>query len=347
MAHAPVKPEKVATGAATLLEKQLVVPALFARKGIDEFKGAEGDTISHVVPGVLPYRRYGWRNDRSQPIQFDEYAERKVAVTFGDNVYSAVRLDDEQKDFDFKGSFGRLIFAQTDAIRRGLEHEAVDALEAAPYEVTITAGDNADIRKVARAARSALNRLQVPAGERFLLLGTDWEEKALSDDKLSLASAVGDQRALASLELARIGQLYGLQILVAQELEPDAAYAFVRNAFVFLSGTPSVPTSVPFGGSGTANSVNGAIGLRWLMDYDTERFRDRSVFNMYPGFQYVDDPLVAVDPATNNGSVSEANHFVRAVKLELSGVADEAVVTSTDNTELSSITGITLAAVTP
>ncbi|WP_159795660.1 phage major capsid protein [Puerhibacterium puerhi] len=342
MAHNPVKPEKVAATAATLLERKLVVPTFFARKGIDEFKGAEGDAVSVVVPGVLPYRRYGWRNDRSQPIQFDEYSERKVTVTFGDDVYSAVKLTDEQKDFDFGGGFGRLIGAQTDSIRRGLEHESVDALRGAPYEVFIDAGEDADIRKVARAARQALNRLNVPDGQRVLLLGTDWEEKALADDALSIASAVGETRARAALERAIIGELYGLTIAVSQEIASDSAYAFVRSAFIFLSGTPSVPQSVPFGGSGSSGGELN-VGLRWLMDYDTERFQDRSVFNMYPGFQYVEDPIVAVAAETpHNGTVSKENHFVRAVEIKTSG-SGNTVSTTTDNEELSEFTGIPLA----
>ena len=343
MAHTPQKYEKVAATAATLLEAKLVVPALFQHEGIDQFKGGAGDAYSVTVPGVLPYRRYGWRNDRTNPIQFDEYSERKVTVEFGDNVYSAVRLTDEHKDFDFGGSFGRLIGAQTDAIRRGLEHEAVDALVGAPYEVNIAAGASADIREVAIAARAALDNLMVPDGQRVLLLGTAWEKKALLDNNLSLSQNSSEGRALAALERATIGDLYGLSIIVSREIPANAAFAFVRSAFVFVSGTPTVPDSVPFGAAASSGGPLN-IGLRWLKDYDTERFQDRSVFNTYPGFRYVDDPLVSVNPTTKNGSVSETNHFVRAIKLTLatSGTATT-VVTTTNDEELSDITGITLA----
>jgi hypothetical protein len=345
MAHTVIKPERIVATAAELLEQKLVVPALFQREGIDQFKGSAGDAYSVVVPGVLPYRRYGWRNDRSAPIQFDEYSERKVTVTFGDNVYSAVKLTDEQKDFDFGGSFGRLVNAQTDAIRRGLEHEAVDALTGAPYEVTIAAGANAGIRNVAIQARAALNKLNVPDGERVLLIGTAFEEKALLDDALALAQNSGERRSLAALERAAIGELYGLTIVVSQEIAPHSAYAFVRSAFVFLNGVPTVPQSVPFGAAATAESSLGGrgIGLRWLQDYDTLYFQDRSVFNTYPGFRYVDDPMVSVDE-NKNGVVSTDNHFVRAVKITLatSGTATT-VTTTTNNEELSEITGITLA----
>lgn len=340
--HTPQKYEKVAATAAELLEAKLVVPQFFQHQGIDQFKGGTGDAYTVTVPGVLPYRRYGWRNNRSAPIQFDTYVERKVTINFGDNVYSAVKLTDEQKDFDFGGSFGRLIGAQTDAIRRGLEHEAVDALTGAPYEVSIAVGANADLRQAAIAARSALNKLQTPDGERVLLVGTNWENKLLLDDKLALAQNSGERRATAALERAIIGNLYGLTIVVSQEIDPNAAFAFVRSAFVFVSGTPTVPDSVPFGGSGSSSGPLN-IGLRWLKDYDTEYFTDRSVFNMYPGFDYVTDPIVSVDE-NKNGVVSATNHFVRGIKLTLaSSGSATTVVTTTNNAELGEITGITVA----
>jgi hypothetical protein len=133
--HQVVKPEKIAAAAATLLEQSLVVPAVFRREGIEQFKGAKNDTINVKVEGVLPFRTYGWRNDRSTEIQFDEYAEKTVAVTFGDDIYSAVMLTDEQNDFDLQG-WAKLVSKQTDAIARGLEYKAVDYLRAAPYEIS-------------------------------------------------------------------------------------------------------------------------------------------------------------------------------------------------------------------
>lgn len=335
--HTPQKYEKVAATAATLLEAKLVVPTFFQHESADNFKGGLNDAYSITVPGVLPARKYGWRNDRSSPIVFDQYAERKVTVNFGAHPYSAVEITDEQKDFDLGGSFGRLVGAQTSAIRRQMEGESVDTIESAPFEVTITAGSGADIRKVARAARAALNRLNVPDGERVLLLGTDWEEKALADDALALASSVGEQRALSALEMARIGRLYGLTVVVAQEVPADAAYAFVRSAFVFVSGVPTVPDSVPFGASASTESALG-LGLRWIRDFDLNHYTDRSAFDLYAGFRYVDDPLVMVNEQ-NNGVVSEDNHFVRAVQIVEEGTGST-VTTTTDNEELGTFTGI-------
>lgn len=338
--HTPQKYEKVAATAATLLEKKLVVPSFFQHQSADDFKGGLNDAYSITVPGVLPARKYGWRNNRSSPIVFDTYTERKVTTNFGAHPYSAVELTDEQKDFDLDGSFGRLVGAQTDSVRRQLENESVAALANAPYKVTITAQASADIRKVARAARRALRNLNTPDGEQILLLGAGWEEKALADDALALASSVGERRTLAALERAVIGQLYGLTVVVSDEIDDDAAYAFVRSGFVFVSGVPTIPQSVAFGASASSGSALN-LGLRWIQDFDLNHYTDRSAFDLYAGFRYVDDPLVTVDE-NNNGIVSSANHFVRGVKIVLGG-AGTGVTTTTTNAEVAEFSGITLA----
>ncbi|MFJ9109929.1 hypothetical protein [Streptomyces sp. NPDC102283] len=87
--HEVVKPQKLVNAAVGMLEQELLIPNLFQKQGVDQLKGAENDTISMKVEGILPFHDYAWRNDRSSPIVFDEYAERTLAVTFGGNVYSA------------------------------------------------------------------------------------------------------------------------------------------------------------------------------------------------------------------------------------------------------------------
>jgi hypothetical protein len=326
--HAVIKPEKIAAVAAVALEEQLIVPAVFRREGIDQYKGAKDDTINVVVEGVLPYRSYGWRADRSAEVQFDEYTERKVAVQFGGDIYSAVKLTDEQNDFDLPG-WSKLATKQTEAIGRGLEFQATQALEDAPYEVVVVL-DQADLRGSLVKLRAVMNRLRVQ-GPRKLLVGTDIEAALLNDDKLNLAQNVGDAEAVTALREATLGRRMGFDFVVAQELAASEAVAMVESAFIFATGAPSVPQSVPFGATASHNGV----AIRWIRDYDSTRFQDRSIFNTYKGFRHVDDPLVGRD-GSNQAFVSTANHFVRAVKVEL-GAAYSVEV---GNTELATITGI-------
>ncbi len=317
--HQVVKPEKIAATAAVLLAQQLIVPGVFRREGIDQFKGAKDDTINVVVEGILPYRTYGWRNDRSTEIQFDTYAERKVAVTFGGDIYSAVALTDEQNDFDLPG-WAKLARKQTEAIGRGLEDQATNFLTDAPYAVTLGVPENTsaaptNLRRGLIRARKVLNDLRAPVENRTILIGTDWEAALLDDDKLGFGQEVGAGDAGSALQNATIGRRYGFNFVVAQELEPDVAIAMTDSAFIFATGAPSVPQSVPFGASASYNGV----ALRWLRDYDMTRTTDRSLFNTYKGFRTVTDLLLARDVETGTASVSTHEHFVRAIKLTLGG----------------------------
>ncbi|MFE9924272.1 hypothetical protein ACFYQA_22620 [Streptomyces sp. NPDC005774] len=338
--HDVIKPEKIAATAAVALEESLVVPAVFQREGVDQFKGAKGDAINVKIEGVLPYRTYGWRNDRSTELQFDTYAEKTVQVTFGGDVYSGVQLTDEQNDFDLNG-WAKLMAKQTEAVGKGLEYEAVDYLLKAPYAVTLGGSvASRSYRKTLIRAREVLNKFRVPKEGRTLLVGSAWENELLADPDLNLASNVGEAEAVSALKEASLGRRYGFNIVVSDELPADFAVALTSSAFIFATGAPSVPQSVPFGASASYNGV----ALRWIRDYDSTRLMDRSIVNTYKGFRIIEDTLIGRNAETpSQGFVSEHQHFVRAIKLDLDRTDD--VLPDSDGPdekaqELAAITGI-------
>jgi hypothetical protein len=296
-----------------LLEQELVVPAVFRREGIDQFRGAEDDTINVTVEGVVPFRTYGWRNDRSTELQFDTYKERKVAVTFGGDLYSALKLTDEQAEMDLDG-WGKLVQKQTRAIGRGLEFHATQHLLDAPYAVTLGVPSTA-LRKGLIRSRATLRALHAPAGVQTILCGVNWESALLSDESLNLASAVGESEAVSALREATLGRRYGFNFVVAEELPANDAIALTDSAFVFATGAPSVPQSVPFG----ASASHEGVALRWIRDYDSTRTQDRSIVNTYYGYRSVTDVLVGRDETTGQAFVGEHEHMVRAIRLRLDG----------------------------
>lgn len=339
MAHTVVKPEKLVATAVGVLEQELVVPNTFMKKGIDEFKGAENDTINYKVPGVLPSHDYAWRNDRSSEITFDEYAERKIQISFGGNNYSAVKITDEQKDFDLTGD-DHLMVPQARAVAVGLERKALAHLNSTTFNVTI-GNIAANLRGALVEARRVLNKFNVPAEARIMLVGSDVEAALLLDDKLGLAQNAGDAVAESKLRLATLGKHYGFSFVVSQDLAPDEAIAYVPSAFIFLSGAPSVPQSVAFG---KTISYKG-LALRWLRQYNARKFQDESVLNTFYGFNTVKDPLRYWDAAANGGvgqeSITTSEYLVRAIKLKLDGSSDYPAAAS----ELAKATGISDASV--
>ncbi|MFJ2814361.1 hypothetical protein [Streptomyces sp. NPDC087294] len=313
-----------------MLEQELIIPNLFQKQGVDQFKGAENDTISTKVEGILPFHDYAWRNDRSSPIVFDEYAERTIAVKFGGNVYSAVKLTDEQNDFDID-NWSKLLRPQSKAVARGLQRRAVNLLTGQTYSATIGNAQQ-NLRGALIEARRVLNAFHAPREGRYLLVGTEFESALLNDDNLNLAQNVGDSEAESALRTASIGDRMGFRIVVDQTIPADAAYAFASSAFIFLSGAPSVPQSVPYGA--TTSFEN--IALRWVRDYDPLYMQDRSVVNTYAGFRSVTDILVGWDAENEKEIVSTEEHFVRGIKLQLDGKSDYPAAGS----ELATITDV-------
>ena len=337
--HTIIKPQKLAATAIGMLEQELIVPSLFQREGVDQYKGAENDTINVKVEGVLPFHDYAWRNNRSTGIVFDQYVERKIALTFGGNVYSAVKLTDEQNDFDIKG-WNDLLRPQAKAVARGLSHRCINALTGAAYNVTI--GNVAmNLKGALIEARRVMNAFNVPDGNRYMLVGSTFESLLLENDKLGLALNVGDNQAESALVNATLGQRYGFKFVVDQTIPADTAYAFASSGFILATAAPSIPASVAFGAS---TSFEG-YALRWIRDYDSEYMQDRSVVNCYAGVSTVKDVLVGWDQTLNGGLglevVSAAEYFVRGIRLTLDGSSDYPAAAS----ELAKITGVSDASV--
>ena len=339
MAHNVVKPEVLASTAAQLVAAQLTIPNLFTKRGVEDFRGAKDDTLTVPVKGVLPHRKYGWRNDRTNPIVLDEYTERSIAVTFGDNYYSGSPLTDEQRDFDTTAHSGpvevRALEAQAEAVATGIQYDAVSTVENGTYEVELVLANEtaAEINRVLVEARRVLDRFHAPKQGRVLVVGSDIDAAIQRADLFNIASNVGDASARSALQEAVIGRWKEFTIITATEIEPDTAYVITPGGFVFLNAAPAVPNSVGFG----ATSSHEGIALRVMKDYDPMHFSDRLVTNTYAGFRQVEDPLLVVDKSTGNASVTDEEYFVRGLKISMSGE----VKYPEPGSELADATGVT------
>lgn len=334
--HTIVKPQVIVDTAVGVLEQELVLPKLFTPAGIDQFKGTANDTITLRVPGRLPARNYAWRNDRTNPIVLDTYSESTTTLTFGGNLYQGVEIIDEQVDMDLANP-DSLVPVQARAIASQLNKNCVDAV--LNQQVPATIGNcELNPKRALIEARKTLNKFKLPASQtRYLLVGSDFEAMLLDDDKLNLASAVGETEAVNALRDATIGRRYGFTIITVPELPATEAYAMTSDAFVLRTAVPSVPVSAPFG----ATTNFEGFALRWIKDYDTLYFRDRSVLNTYWGTAAIKDRFEYWDggatPAQEKISVND--HFVRAIKLKIAGES-AFHLSGSAGTEFTAITGV-------
>ena len=333
-AHSKVKPEKMAAAARETLDQTLVLPNTFRREGFDAYRGAKGDAVNMRVEGVLPFRRYAFRNDRSQPIETDVYEEKTVQVTVADHFYNATALTDEQKEWDLL-DWAFLLGKQARALSRGLARQAQAQIEAAPYNVVI-GGAGSDLVGSLTEARRVLNRFQVPGGTRTLAVGSDFEAAMQNDDRIQLASNAGDNVAESALREATIGRVKGFNVVLDNTIAPDAAYAYVDGGFVWATAAPVVPRSIAYG----ATTSYEGLALRVMQDYVADYLFDRQIADVWSGMRYVTDFLTSYDPTGGAGlgieTVSEEEHFVRGIKLNLDGTSEYPTVGS----ELAEITGI-------
>lgn len=331
--HTPVKPEKLAATAVALTERELVVPTLFAKKGIEDFKGAKDDTLNVKVPGILPAHDYEWRNNRAQELILDPYKERKIAVRFGGNAYSATSLTDEEWEFDFNGWGTSILPAQAHAVARKLEYGAVKALKTGKYTVEIGAREDNVLKDIIEARR-ALNLLGASKVSRTLVVGSDWDTLLQSADFVKAAS-VGDKLAETAFADAVLGKVKGFNIVVSEDLPADEAYALAGDAFIFLNAAPHVPESV----KGATSISDSGIAMRWMRDYDAMHLQERSIVNTWYGFQQVLDPVVYWDETAGVEKISDDQYSLRAVKLKLGG-ADKYFAEGTDKTVVGKALGL-------
>ena len=332
--HAPIKAEKWAGTANAFAQRELVLPKLFVRKGIEDFKGAKDDTLNMVVPGVLPAHDYAWRNDRANPIILDPYKERKVSLTFGGNAYSATELTDEQFEFDFKRGWADLLQAQGTAVARKLEHAAAHSLTNGTYAVTLGAKPENILKDIVEARR-VLQKMGNNLANMTLVVGTDFEAYLQTEPTITQAMFAGDDSASSALRDATVGRVKGFNIVVSNEIPADEAYAMVGSSFVMLTAAPHVPQS----GVGATVSTDG-FAMRWLTDYDTMYQRERSVVNTWYGFQQVTDPVIYWDEAKGSEAVSDDVYGVRAVKLKLGGT-DSYFAAGSDKDKVKAALGLT------
>ena len=315
--------KQVIETASYLLEGKLDVLDKFTRFAPERFYGQHGDKVTVRVPGALPAREYGWRNDRSEPIKTDVYEETTVDITVGPptNDYSAVEITDEQAEFDLKGGFGLLLNAQTDTVANKVNQRAREEILNAPYEIAIAANvTRAQILEDAEIGQDTwfnafvdagrqMNQLGVPVGNRTALVGQAVAAELQKSQKLHKVQGNNSDAAFAT---ANIGVYAGFNIVEDQAglVDPDEALVFDQSGFQFWSHAPSIPQGAVRG----ARTNVGGVGLRWLVDYDHAYQVDRSTFNSWTGFNYARDFVKGRDDVGNIVYGTEP-YFVRGVKL--------------------------------
>ncbi len=327
MANIFQKAEKLAGTALALLRRTVKAPGLFVHKyGINEFKGAAGDTIMVKRPPLLKARDKGWRT--SNAIVVDDLVQSRIEVKLSAFPYSAVHLSPEEATLD-EVEFVRDIQApQVTAISEFYEDLIVDTLGAADfvYEVTFNTGatdGSEDPRKVALRARKHFQDAKVPTSGRYWLVGSSVSEAIAGHKELLAVDASGLPEALRD---GVVGKLSGFVVVELDALGENESYFVHETAVAIATVAPVVPRGAVAGSSITGA---GGIAITQIFDYDSVNAKDRSIVEAFAGAAVVLDPETDEDGKIIVDGGEAVMDFFRAVKVNFGSSSKKASWTLT------------------
>lgn len=288
---------RVARTAVGTLDLELVLGATVWRDFDAEFTGGSGYTVNARVGAKLTGLDYGDAfTEHATPLTKAAVTESVIPVTLDSMPYHLAPLTDEDLTLNIDAFEARVLTPQVIAVAEKIESILATAMDGATYVTTLNM-DETDPWATIVAARKALNASKVPAGNRFLAVGTDIGADILSDpDLLRRVDASGSD---GTLREGQIGRLGGFTVVETNALPADTAVAYHRSAFILATRAPVVPQGAAAG----ATASYGGYALRWIKDYDADLAQDRSFVSTFCG----------------TAVVTDSSSLVRAVKITSSG----------------------------
>lgn len=313
MANTFLKPTVIAATAIGLLYRELVVARTVWTDAINpgEFSGALNDTVNMRVPARRVARTRTLR--AGTPITNDASVEFSVPVKLDTDVYNGAPITDEELTLDITDFGAQILTPQVVAVAEGVEDLLVDEIQGASYPsgltlnpdwTIFTVNGKTDWYLVAARAAKLLDKNNVPASGRTLLIGANVKEEIVTSDRFTRADSMGDGVANDTISERRIGRIAGFDVIYSPSLDDDEAYAYHRTAFVLATRAPLVPRGANAASTRSIGAVGGAqgyyqgISVRWLSDYDYTNTTDRSLVNTWMGTATVLDPDAPQNPAS-------------------------------------------------
>lgn len=312
MAHEILKPEKWASAALGLLENERVLAGLVGRDSGADFVGAEGDAVNIKRPAILSGTREALRDmdgDDYAGIKSEALRERSIQVRLTDHVYSAVDLSDAELSLDITNFGAQVLNPQSKAIADRIEFMLAAKLNGLTAEAKTVTGPEG-VRAEIVALRKVLNKRNVPATGRILVVGVDVEELILNDPQFVRVDQSGSD---AALRAAEIGRVAGFRVVVSTVLQDNRMVAFHPSAYTLVTRAPSVPEGAVKGES----TAFGGVAMRAIKDYNSQTAKDRSFLSTFAGVGETTDFEITY-AADGSKTVSETPTMLRAAAVTIS-----------------------------
>lgn len=287
MAHEILKPEKWASAALGLLERDIVLAGLISRDSGADFTGAKDDTVNIKRPSMLAGTVEALRamdTTVDYRIVSESLNERKIQVTLTDHVYSAIDLSDAELSLDVTNFGVQVLSPQVKSIVNRVEFMVGRKLNGVTADA-VTGTDIGIARRTATALRKKMNKSDVPASGRILVVGVDVEEIFLNDPHFTRVDQSGTPSALRDAEIGRVA---GFRVVVSNTLTANRMVALHPSAYTLVTRAPLVPEGAV---SGKSESHAG-VAIRALKDYNSAVAKDRSFLSTFTGIGETLDPAI-------------------------------------------------------
>lgn len=281
-------PEVVSRLMLGALVQDLILPRLVNRSAEADFGGGSGTVINIRTPPSVTgggARTYDQTlRDAGTPIVLDRITEATVPLTIGPMLYKGVPITDEDFTFELTDFTRQVVEPVAQPVGVGAEAVLGGVMNGFTASATITPDDTSEsIHQAVLEARMTLNKRNVPPAGRILLVSPEIEMSLLTDTANRLVR-YQDSGSTEALRNATIGRLYGMEVIVTNELTAWSFMIFNRDAFAFLLKAPPVPAGCTFGAS---ISYQG-LALRMIRDYDAAFMQDRLIVNVFAGAGVLD-----------------------------------------------------------
>jgi hypothetical protein len=284
VAHSLYTPVQAARSTLAALRWLSSLPRTVRQDFSAEFVGGRGQTVNVKKPITAGVAHTYTPTDRTNrtAITFNDLTETYVPVTLNTQVYNAVRLPDDFATFTLESLEREVLIPQAESVVDALYAPLVAELVAIAAEVGETDGvTDANILSKITRARKVLNDRKVPFADRYLACGTEMAAKIIDLEQLTDASRSGSDGALRE---ATMGRIRGFTAFEDPALPEDAAVAYHRDAFAFVTR----PSRQPEGAAKSAIASQDGFSLRWIQHYNPLQLEDQSVVDTFVGAETLD-----------------------------------------------------------
>lgn len=297
------KPSAYLPTVQALLRRQIILPRLVTRKGIEDFRGRLDDTVNVKIQMQTSARTIALRaTGAAREIIADNMTQVSYPVKLTTRAYNAIEVTEEELQLDLEDFLVEVVEPQQRAVAVYLENGIASTLAATTFKNTL-ALSTTDAQVTFNKVYRLMDEADVPDdGNRWIVCGTAMAEALRNDASFRNASAAGAAIASDALTRATIRDTNGMRVISSRALDPYVGYAGHPSAVIMAAAAPKAPRGV----IESSQSTYEGFSMRAIMDYDPKYTINRSILESWVGFKSV----------TEVGGTDDGK-MVRAVKLTL------------------------------